>query len=222
MAAQSTSTLLQVANDVLLGIGERPLINFGSNLGLKVKSVVNTAFYDVIELDDWSWLIDKRNADGWDGNKAIINNRRRLYKVEHRPSPTEAFKSIPYFIPPIFDKYPITGYSDTNTYPLKYTIGSELSVALNPYPVTTDEQVKIWFTAVDAPIPPSTVGGLFPMPERFVELLKKRALYYMAIRHLDDMQLARAFNDEYEVNARRLRDTERSHEVGVLNMFGRR
>lgn len=220
--AQSTTTLIQAANDVLLGVGERPIINFGSNLGLKVKSAVTSATYDVGVLDDWSWLQDRRNADAWDGNKAVLNNRRRLYKVQYRPSAGQAFIDVRYVFPEEFDREIIQGYSSSGTYPIKYTTGPELSVLLNPYPTTSDEQVKLWFTAVDTVQPPTTIEGTFPVPERFVELVKKRALYYMALRHLDDAQMAALFNNEFEMLAQRLRDTERSHTVGVLNMYRRR
>jgi hypothetical protein len=220
--AQSTSTLLQATNDVLLGIGERPITNFGSNLGAKVKSVITTATLDVGFLDDWSWLITKRNADGWNGNVATLNNRRRVYDVQYRSSVGQPYVNVPYVFPETFDNETITGYSASGTYPLKYTLDSELSVFLNPYPTTTDEQIKIFFRTADVIVPPVAISDKFPVPERFVELIKKRALYYLALRHLDDAAMASMFNSEYEVMAQRLRDTERSHAVGALNMYRRR
>jgi hypothetical protein len=220
--AQSTTTLLQAVNDVLLGIGERPITNFGSNLGAKAKSTITTATYDVGSLDDWSWLITKRNADGWDGNRAILNNRRRIYNVQYRSAVGKPFIDARYVFPQDFDNETITGYSLPGSYPLKYTTDSELSVLLNPYPTTTDEQIKIFFRTADVIVPPTTLNGTFPVPERFVELIKKRTLYYLALRHLDDAAMASMFNSEYEVLAQRLRDTERSHAVGALNMYRRR
>lgn len=220
--AQSTTTLLQAANDVLLGIGERPITNFGSNLGVKTKSVITTATYDVGSLDDWSWLITKRNADGWMDNKAILNNRRRIYDVQYRSAAGQPYVNIPYVFPTDFDNETLTGYSTSGRYPLKYTLDSELSVFLNPYPTTTDEQIKIFVRTADVIVPPTSVSETFPVPERFVELIKKRALYYLALRHLDDAAMASMFNSEYEVLAKRLKDTERSHAVGKLNMYRRR
>jgi len=220
--AQSTTTLLQAANDILLGIGERPVTNFGSNLGAKAKSVIITATYDVGSLDDWSWLITKRNADGWSDNKAILNNRRRVYDVQYRSAVGKPYVDVRYVFPKDFDNETLKGYSTSGSYPLKYTLDSELSVLLNPYPTTTDEQIKIFFRTADVIVPPTTLTGTFPVPERFVELIKKRALYYLALRHLDDSAMASMFNSEYEVLAQRLRDTERSHAVGELNMYRRR
>lgn len=220
--AQSTTTLLQLANAVLIDVGERPIINFGSNLGSKVRSAITSATYDVGALDDWSWLQARRNADAWAGNKAILNNRRRLYKVQYQPGSGAPFQDVRYKFSEDFDRLNITSYSTTNGYPIDYTTDAELSVFLNPYPDTNDERAKIWFTAVDTISPPTTNNGAFPVPERFVELIKKRALYYMALRHLDDAQMAAMFNNEFELLGQRLRDTERSHTVGQLNMFKRR
>jgi hypothetical protein len=220
--AQSTTTLLKAANEVLLDIGERPILNFGGNLGLKLKSAMTSAVYDVGLLDDWSWLQDRRNADAWAGNTAILNNRRRLYKVQYRPEAGSPYLDVKYITPADFDRQTHLAYNTIGTYPLYYTTGPELSVFLNPYPTTEDERVKLWFTAVDTVVPPTNNTDTFPVPERFVQLIKKRALYYMSLRHLDDIQAASMFNNEYEIMAQRLRDTERSHTVGILNMYRRR
>lgn len=220
--AQSTTTLLQAANDVLLGIGERPITVFGSNLGAKIKSVMTTAFLDVCLLDDWSWLVTRRNADSWLGNKAILNNRRRFYELTYQTAPGQPHTKIPYVFPEKFDNEVITSYSVSGSYPIKYTLDSELHVLMTPYPTTPDEQSKVWFKTAESPQAPIGTTDLFPMPERFVDLVKRRALYLMAIRHLDDMQAASIYQGEYEQMAQRLRDTERRHTVGELNMYGRR
>lgn len=220
--AQSTTTLLQAANEVLIDLGERPILNFGGNLGIKIKSAMTSATRDIGLLEDWSWLIHRRNADAWDGHTAILTNRRRLFKVEYQTAPLQAYQKVQYVDRDTFDRAPILSYSVSGGYPLKYTTGPELTVELNPYPTTDDEKIKIWFSAVDAIVPPSTVGSLFPVPERFVELIKKRALYYMAIRHLDDASAASMYNNEFEVLAQRFRDTERQHTVGQMSMYRRR
>lgn len=218
MITESISTFIQAANAVLLDIGERPITNFGSNLGLKVKSALVTATYEVGGLEDWNFLQTTKNADAWEDNRAILNNRRRLYRVLHRPSLEDRFFEVKYILPEVFERLRIV----SGNVPFHCTTDRELSVLVNPYPTTNDERVKYWFVTAEVLTPPALPTDKFACPERFLELIKKRALYLMALRHLDDSAMASMFNSEYEVMAQRLRDTERSNPIGTLNLYRRR
>jgi hypothetical protein len=131
---------------------------------------MTSAVYDVGLLDDWSWLQDRRNADAWTGNTAILNNRRRLYKVQYRPEAGSPYLDVKYITPADFDRQTHLAYSTIGNYPLYYTTGPELSVILNPYPTTEDERVKLWFTAVDTVVPPTNNNDTFPVPEIYKQL----------------------------------------------------
>lgn len=220
----STTNLLQAVNRVLLDIGERQVTSFTSPAARKAKAYLQDAFNDLQMFHQWEWLYGTTVLQNWVENKAEILNARRIRNLLYN---TGTYRyPISYVDRITFDKYhSLSGTSfldtDTSTRPRFFTIENESQVRLTPYPSQTLNRAKVEADIIWYLQPPNDETDLFPIPERFMTPLYKRACYQMAIRHLGDANLASAFQAEFEQAVNQFRSQENKVPTTGTNMYSR-
>ncbi|ASV43891.1 tail tube protein A [Cyanophage BHS3] len=205
----STKTLLEVANDVLLMAGERPTVSLNANpVSRKVASCLREALLEVALLDDWSFLRSRVNALAWTSNVADVGDVQRIVRVIDTDG-----RTMPYV--------------DVND--MDMGVGGSRCWTVNGYGLvrfsfvpSDDERPNIRFDVIRALQPPNADGDTFPVPDRFMPLVTKRALYLFVLRHLDDAPMAAQYNNEFELMTQMIRNRERYVPRGSVNMYRRR
>jgi hypothetical protein len=227
--ATSTSTLLQIVNEVLLNVGERRVTNFLTPTSQKAQTYVIESLKELEQRDDWEFLRDTVNALSWTSpGIATLPPHQRLHAVQYL-IPDAASSAVnrvfvAFIDTPSFTRLnptPIT-LNDRSYYPSVYTILDDARVQLHPYPddVTTQNRVTFHITRTFAL--PSLVSDFLPIPERFTPLVVRLASSLMASRHLDDQNVAQLFRGEYEAMLRIVRAREQRTPTPGTNMFKRR
>jgi hypothetical protein len=198
-------TLIDVANDVLLKCGERPLPSLNNTIGAMVKSAIRTALIDVCNLSDWYWARIETIATAWVGNIATL------------PEITQRIRGVAYdagggrfdllFIPESeFIKLPDSPYSDASNRAYYFSPITDKQVRISPYPTNTTEQAKIWFYITQWVDSPSTDSGVFTViPDPYLELVIIRAAYLFGTDRSADVAKLTEFNKQYEARALQLR-----------------
>ena len=210
---QSTSTLNKVANDCLVQIGERPSRTLTNMPGRKATLALEAALEDINLLNDWTFQRVTRPVTTWTGGVGKLDNFERIFVVRHlmyelvyvEPAKLDALKEGQVFLGPRY-----------------WTLRDESTIEVFPAPKDEQEQQEIEVYGTVSLLPPQRDTDPFPIPERLIPLLRTRAVYYLAISHLDDTNLAQAKDNEFRAKAARYLQRERSRGVGTLNMYRRR
>lgn len=214
----STKTFLEVANDVLLMAGERPIASLASNpVARKVASCLSEAVLEIAILDDWSFTRDRISAISWSGDTANLGDVQRVIKVLYGDV-ASGLRNLRYLDSTLFDGVPVGG---SVGYSGGWAVAGYGAVRLRPEPTTDEEKNKIKFDVIRALVPPKQDSDRFPLPDRFMPLVTKRALYLFVLRHLDDTALAAQYNNEFEIMVQLLRNRERYVPRGSANMYRR-
>lgn len=220
----STTNLLQAVNRVLLDVGERQVTSFTSPAARKALSYLQDAFNDLQMFHQWEWLHGTVVLEGWNGNKAEARNVRRIknlfYNTATRRQPVIYVNRLQ------FDRFHNSSGkafddTDTITVPQYYTITNETDVLLSPYPTGSVNRAKVEVDAIKYLTPPSLETETFDIPERFMTPLYKRACYMMALRHLGDVNMASAFQAEFEQAINQFRTQENKVPPEGTNMYSR-
>lgn len=203
----STSTLLQIVNKVLLNVGERQVNSFQSPIALKALNSVEEALREIENLDDWSWTREVVTASSWSNEIATLPVFSRIHDV-YFVSPS--FKSALTFIDNVefalSTNYAFTVDTIPNTFARYYTINNDSTVSVLPYPNDTTTRGYVKFVISSSLSIPQNTTDTLPLPERYVVLVIKLASYNMAVRHLEDTNLARSFRSEFEASLAMLRN----------------
>lgn len=202
------TTRLEFINKLLLGVSEREVTSTTTGVtptARKALHSMQTAHMDVCTAYDWSWLQTTGPATGWLGNVATVADLLRLRAV-------------------VWDNYtilqavPLMQVRVDNTLPFMcpsyYAQKSDNEYIFQPAPVLAEDRARIIFVYVRDPVLPALDADLFQMPERFLELVLKKALYYMFIRHVHDKGTAAYVQGEYEAQLDSLMSRERVNPVG--------
>lgn len=199
---QSTTTLLEAANRILLFANERPLANLSSPLGQQVRLALTTALVQFTEAEDWTWLSQRVNADAWNADAAtlasnVIVVRRMTYNNGWHDMEIPQVDRITY------DQFP--NYAGTR--PLMWT--QDLGFyRVHPYPTTLAEQAAIWFHVKIGIDLPTSESGVFAMPERALTPLVLLAASLFAMQHVEDQGLYTTLRGEYELLMQQFRNTQ--------------
>lgn len=220
--AQSTRTKLDVANQVLLNVNERPLNNIqGSPFGIRLEYALNQALNEIDTLNDWSWLYRTTTSLTWTNEFANLEPFQRILDVRWLPTNGNLRRmSLNYLPRDQFDWMEKTSYDSNNPQrPVWWTIGDDKSIGVNPYPTDTLERVKIEFRYVGFTTLPANDQGTWPMPEEYLNLVVMRASAIFALTHLADANTAGTFSQAFEAQAQRLRDRDRTIPSEGVSMF---
>jgi hypothetical protein len=210
MSQQSSSTLLDVVNDLLGMVGERRVTSLASPTALLAKSAVKNALNDIATVHDFSWLRVTIPAISWTGNKALLGDIIRVWSVVSGTA-SLGFSPLNYVTPDVFDTLDTTqSYNSTTTpgYPYWWTKQGFNEVLVSPYPTDSTEQAKVLFRVTKAFDLPELTTDKLPLPEQYITLLKYRAASDFALEHLDDAQLASQFMARYETMTQRVRSRD--------------
>lgn len=194
--ATSTTTLLQAVNRVLLNLNERPIPDTTTLIGQKTVQALETALNDISEAQDWQFSEERLSSVTWSGNEVTLPDTvQRVEEVSYN-SGTFGDIRILYVHPDNFTRYPSNSYS-TGGRPIYWTHKDYNVVKVTPYPTSPTEQSKIFFRVQNRLTIPASDNATFGIPEQFISLLVRKASSLMARRHLEDEQLARAYEAEY-------------------------
>ena len=202
----STKTLLEVVNDLLLMSGERPVLSLTSTpVARKATSVLQEAVLEIALLDDWAFTRQRINALSWVGNKAELGEVQRIRGVV---SGTTTYR---YLEPERF--------ASMVTPSGRWTTDGYSSVLVGDTPTTNAAQLLYKFDVITALNPPTLPSDKFPLPDRLLPMVTKRALCMFVLRHLDDASLAAQYNNEFEVMVQLVRNRERYTPRGSENLY---
>lgn len=218
--ATSTSTLLDAVNRVLLDVGERITIDLTRPAAAKAAKYVQEAFNDTQNFHDWEWLRQSQGVDSWSTDSATFNNVRRIRTVSWDTG--YGYYDIPFIDIDSFNYLYITsfvGATSTATYPSWWTKADEDTIRLNPYPTDSTGQAKLKAQVIKYYDPPASTTSMFNCPERFVNLIVKRAVYMMFARHLGDLNTAQVMEGEFESLLATYRSKENGTSSEGWNMF---
>lgn len=222
MAATSTTNLLGAVNHVLHDIGERQVTAIASPISRQVQAAVQESVSEIATLDDWEWARSLTTATSWVNETATITNALRVHGVSYGDT-TNGFRDLSFLDWRVFDSKPLQTFSTTldNSGRKYFTITSPGQVKVSPYPTDLTTQNKFRFYITTDLVPPALATSFFPIPERAMLLVYKRASYLMAIRHLGDPALAAQYNSEFEAHVQRMRGRERNAPTAHTNMYRR-
>lgn len=226
MPATSTSTLLDVVNDVLLDVGERRVTSLTAPFAQKAAKYVQDAVREIQRFHNWSWLYDTITPTSWSGNTATLDNVNRILHVSwDNSSSGAAYWRLKYLDPEEYDAQIIADSFDstveTATYPRVWSISSRNTIKVNPYPTDAAGQARVKVYVIRDMVPPTAPTGTFPLPEDHVSLLNKYATAQMYYHHLDDKQGASGLKQQFDEQLAYIRARESKNPGGYMNMYRR-
>jgi hypothetical protein len=190
--------------------------NLSTTTGQKAQKALRDALMELSLAHDWQHYKDIARATSWNTNTAMLVNVQRIDAVAYLKGGRSHY--LTYVDPLVFEtleRRPTT----TGEAPRYYTLPDYQRVKLSPYPVSSTDQANVLFHVLYDPVPPTLPNATFPLPERFIPLLEKKAAALMATRHLDDDKAARAFTDEYEQALIFIKTRERGVPKREVSMF---
>ena len=219
--AESQRTKLEVVNQVLLNVNERPLNSISGALGIRIESAIREALYEVDTLNDWSWLRRDIQTQTWNNEFADLGvSFQRIVDVKWMPDDGYRRRIPLHFLTlDEFDYIWKSSYDSTSPQrPRWWTIGRDKQIGVTPYPTDNTERNKIIFDVITFTGIPANDTSTFNMPEEYLELVVIRASSIFALTHLGDTATSGTFAQAYEAHAQRLRDRDRHIPSGGVNM----
>lgn len=217
------TTLLELVNRVLLDVGERQVTSISTPASRKARLYIQDAFNDLQMYHNWEWLNGLFAVNSFTEEKTTIDNVRRIRRVYWLDD--ENRYEISWIPASQFYLQHLESF-DTNQdiaeSPRFYTQINETQLAFNPYPTTDQGRDKIRVEGIRYITPPSLDTDELTIPERFENVLIKRAVYNMLLRHLGEIDMAQAMNFEFNDILQRFRDQENRTPMKGTNMFRQR
>ena len=217
------TTLIELVNRVLLDVGERQVTTIATPASRKAKAYIQDAFNDIQMFHNWEWLNVFQGVDSLINEKATYTNIRRIRAVYWNNGTT--YIEVPWIPYSSFIKREITSFDSglTTNQPCVYTQEDEDTISVNPYPTDVAGRDKIRLEGIKYIEPPELETDVLQIPERFENILIKRAVYNMLIRHLGEPDMANAMNFEFTDILQRFKDQENRTPMKGTNMYaGRR
>lgn len=199
MTATSATNLITAVNRILRDCGERQVVSITSPVSLKAQDYLREAIRDITYANDWEWMRDRINAVSWTNESAFLGSVVRVRGVSWGTD-ANGYYDIPWEPERNFDVKALQSFDSTqpSVKPTSYTWRQYNQLRLNPYPTDTTSQSMVVFYIVRDLTPPTNPTDLFPVPEDFMPLVLKRALYQMLMRHLDDAPAAKQIDTEFQ------------------------
>ena len=221
MALESTTTLLEAVNRVLLDVGERQVLTITNPASRKAAAYLREAFEDFQTFHDWSYTLAHVVPSVWDEDKATVQNVKRIREVfwddGTRVSP------IPFIDLVAYNQYPLIPFdlTESTNRPARFTISNNYEIRCNPYPTDTTGKTKVKVLGYVLYEPPVNSSDKFKCPQEYITTIIKRAVYQMTLRHLGELNEAQMLNGEFEIKLRYLANKDKNALTGGVNMFRR-
>jgi hypothetical protein len=223
MLTNSTSTLIDVVNDVLLDVGERAVTNLSSPVARKAVKYVQDGVREMQRFHNWDWLYSRVTPTTWANEMATLSNVNRILYVSW--SGVAALRRLEYLDPETFDATVMPKAfvssetpSDTARY---YTIVSRNVLKVSPYPTDLPGRAKLQVYVLLDMVPPRQPNDVFPIPEDNISLLNKYATSMMYLHHLDDSVGASTLMSSFSEQLAYVRTRESKHPAADMNMYRR-
>jgi hypothetical protein len=216
----STTNLLQVVNKVLENCGERNVTALGSPLTTLVYNAIVDACHEVSVFSEWTFLKIFLPAQTWTIETAYLGDGiQAIHNVLSGDTAT-GYKSLVFLQSDAFNTIPLTPTTDTQLYSARYYMVTGFNlVRVNPYPTQTIGQSQILFDVTTTILPPVQPTDLFPVPERFLPLIVAKATELVLVRHIADMNAAKAEGDRFMRMATLIMQRERGTVSGRQNLY---
>ena len=215
-----SSTLIELVNRVLIDVGERQVTSISNAASRKAQLYIQDALNDLQMFHNWEWLSVFTGVSAFTNEKTQITNIRRIRSVFWNNGTT--YVEIPWIPFDDFIKRELVSFDSTQTTatcPRYYTQEDDTTISFNPYPTDTAGRDKIRVEGIRYIEPPVNTTDLIPIPERFENILVKRAVYNMYVRHLGEVDLAQAMNFEFTDILQRFRDQENRTPMRGTSMY---
>lgn len=219
MTSQSISTQLQVINEAVRNVGDRPfeLDDPDTNFRHKCRFAVKTALFNFER--DFDWLFARRYtvAQSWNGKEAKIPEYTRLSYVDYR-GPTGNYRLTELYLDE-FRQFIDTPFTINNSYPLYYAQQDAESVLVLPEPEDAIDRSRIFFSYYAALKRPADDEDNFDIPETHIPLLVLKLSVELALVHLNDEESIRSLRSQYEESKRLAISRNQGISIRKANMF---
>ncbi len=217
----SSTTLIQAVNRVLLDVGEREVSNLNSPPAKKAKNYLQEAVRFLATVHDWEWMFSRVPSTGWVGDTFSVPNAQQIRGVSCLDSSGVSrdlqFVDVRQFDLASFQSYSIA--SSPSNRPTVYTIPTYQRIRVNPYPTDAIGQSRVYAYIIEDLVPPTLDTSFFPVPEKYMQLVIKKADYYMSIHHLEDANSAQFFDKDFQEMVIKYRVNEQKTPTGGFNMY---
>ena len=213
-------TLLEAVNRVLLDIGERKVSSISNPASEKAKNYLQDAVRFLASAHDWEWLYNRVTATSWLGDSFTLPTAQQIRGVAWKDIYGN-YRDLQYIDVRQFDLSVSNGFytASTANRPIYYTIPSHQEVRVNPYPLDAFGQDRVVAYIIEDIMPPTVETATFPVPDKYMQLVIKKADYYMAIHHLEDDKSAQFFDRDFNEMLHRYRVQENKTPTGGYTMY---
>lgn len=216
--AQSTTTLLEVANAVLLNVNERQVSTLVNNQGQQLKNAISATLRKISNESNWPWLEDIITGT-WTGNLVTLPTTVASIKGVYWTGTSARALLVGWLSRELFSRYQLTSYASGGR-PLWWTMEDYNSFRVNPYPTVGSEQDKVTAFVYSNLALPSTDSSVFSIPEHFIDVLILGATALYAARHMEDDKLYQLFMTEYQMGMNIMRSRHYSTPGKNMNLYG--
>lgn len=213
MNSLTTTTLLELTNQVLLNAAEQPVRQVAETVASKRASEsVKRAVRDIMSLGSWSFARRVLPPSAWDNTERVA--KHTLTEIE-----SVWYDGVPLqFVD--WQDHAHAVYTDGT--PQFWTMVNYEDIILAPFPKDdTEAQAKVRVVGYTYPVPMVLDTDTPGLPGTFIDALVSRATGAFVLRHNADSTLANQFNNEFEVSLQSLRDRERGNPRRTGNMLYR-
>lgn len=219
-----TTTKLDLTNRVLDSVGERRVTVTTGSLALIVEDCIQLALDEVATSANWQDLLQTTVAASWSDEVATLstNEEYRVRGVMTKNTSTSyPFKTGAQFISnEVFDRHVLYSWTGANTDIVRYwTFGGTGTVKCLPYPADDASKATVFFEYYTIPTVPSTDGGTYSMPDRWMRMVELRASALFALKHLSNDKLHTLYNREYMELKRKLLANDTGFPSGGYTMY---
>lgn len=192
-------TLLELANEVLLQVGEHPVSDFTSPVALKAKLACQLSLQFCSTLHGWMFLRQTVSTSSWVNGVATITPFQKVYSVSLYTNVLsrqrlQALKQLNIRAP----------YTANPTY---YAVSGQDQVLLYPQPVTADKPLVLFDILSQITIPQSPADTL-PYPQSFLNIVSLYAQATMHRTHTGDTSSLEATTRVFELAVHMYRTRE--------------
>lgn len=218
-ASQSTSTQLDVINEAVRNIGDRPfeLEEEDTNFRNQCRFAVKTALFNFERDFDWQFMRRYTNALSWSGNEATLPDYTRLSEVSY------VTNNGSYLLSELFLEQYRRHVQFVTVSPLArpmyYAQQDAESILVTPAPSTVDEQNKVFFTYYAALKRPESDTDTFDIPENFIPLFVLKLAVELSIVHLSDQDSIAPLRAQYEESKRLAISRSQNISLRKANMY---
>lgn len=222
--ATSTSSKLDVINQVLLNVGERSLpATTGFPTAIKAEGCLKAAINEIGMSCDWQFLKQLVSATAWVDHRATVPAHTKILNVYCALGSGGSRRNIiPQTSIDQFLTNDVSPLQGLNTTPMYWAVENESIALFHPYPNTTQDRARIQFLILVPINLPQFDSSTFNVPEEFLQLIVYKTTTLFATAHTGEIDIARTYEGLYQQMETKARTFYRGVVDGQQNMFRRR